>query len=159
MIKSNLQPVLNISIRIERNSQNTSIITIEEKRDDSDDSGTNKMSPHTYSLSPYLDGISPESNEMTPIKNHNSSIKSDKAGDIGDTGDRSEEVVLQCTSSNNLDGNQKIDELLSSQPNIGYKNPFYYCKQHPKVQNIHFDEIKRHLELSKDHSIRQKNMT
>jgi hypothetical protein len=29
--------------------------------------------------------------------------------------------------------NQKVDCI------IDYKEPFYYCKQHPKVQNIHRD--------------------
>lgn len=51
--------------------------------------------------------------------------------------------------------NNDVDSLMSSEPIIGYKHPLYYCKQHPNVQNIHFDEIKRHLELSDEHQCRQ----
>ncbi|WP_415311075.1 hypothetical protein [Candidatus Nitrosocosmicus sp. FF01] len=45
----------------------------------------------------------------------------------------------------------------TSNANIGFKYPFYYCKQHPSVENIHSEEIKRHLELSKDHQSRPSN--
>jgi hypothetical protein len=31
---------------------------------------------------------------------------------------------------------------------IGHKVPFYFCKKHPTIQNIHREEIVRHIQLS-----------
>jgi hypothetical protein len=36
---------------------------------------------------------------------------------------------------------------------IGYKKPFYFCKKHPHIQNIHYEEIADHLRLSNLHKI------
>jgi len=36
-------------------------------------------------------------------------------------------------------------------PKIGYKEPLFYCKEHPKVQNINYEEIKHHMQYSKEH--------
>ncbi len=35
---------------------------------------------------------------------------------------------------------------------IGYKAPFYYCKEHPKFENIHLVEVETHLLHSKEHA-------
>lgn len=35
--------------------------------------------------------------------------------------------------------------------NIGFSDPYYYCKQHSSVQNIHLEEIDYHIQYSKDH--------
>ncbi len=34
---------------------------------------------------------------------------------------------------------------------VGFRDPLYYCKQHPQVQNIHLEEIEHHIQYSKDH--------
>jgi minichromosome maintenance replisome factor len=52
------------------------------------------------------------------------------------------------TSANN---NETITEILKSEPMIGYTKPFYYCKEHPKVQNINHEEVKNHIQYSKEH--------
>ena len=49
------------------------------------------------------------------------------------------------TSSNN---DEAIAEILKLEPTIGYAKPFYYCKEHPKVQNINHEEIKNHIQYS-----------
>ena len=36
-------------------------------------------------------------------------------------------------------------------PLIGYADPLYYCRQHPHVQNIHQEEIKHHIQYSREH--------
>ncbi|WP_458746022.1 bifunctional DNA primase/polymerase [Candidatus Nitrosocosmicus sp. T] len=68
------------------------------------------------------------------------------------------DIVNEKNGDNRVDMfNNNVDTLLRTEHRIGYHYPFYYCKQHPKVQNIHFEEIKRHLELSRDHSQGQEN--
>jgi hypothetical protein len=52
------------------------------------------------------------------------------------------------TSSNN---DEAIAGILKSEPKIGYIKPFYYCNEHPKVQNINHEEIKNHIQYSKEH--------
>ncbi len=47
--------------------------------------------------------------------------------------------------------NNDVEEILKSEPMIGYKEPLFHCKEHPKVQNINYEEIKHHLQHSKDH--------
>lgn len=49
--------------------------------------------------------------------------------------------------------NSKIEEILKSEPRMGYKEPFYYCKECPKIQNINPEEIKNHLLYSKVHKL------
>jgi hypothetical protein len=34
---------------------------------------------------------------------------------------------------------------------VGFREPFFYCKRHPSVQNIHKEEIERHIQYSKEH--------
>ena len=34
---------------------------------------------------------------------------------------------------------------------IGYKKPFYYCKDYPDVENINKEEIEKHIAYSKVH--------
>lgn len=35
--------------------------------------------------------------------------------------------------------------------NVGFKDPLYYCKQHPQVMNIHLEEMEHHIQYSKGH--------
>ena len=43
----------------------------------------------------------------------------------------------------------------TSRPNmndlIGFRAPFYYCREHPDVENTHKEEIERHILYSKVH--------
>jgi hypothetical protein len=55
---------------------------------------------------------------------------------------------------------EKLDEQLhdniESDPAIGYKKPFYFCKEHPTVKNIHREEIADHIKLSDLHKTLKK---
>jgi hypothetical protein len=49
----------------------------------------------------------------------------------------------------------KIDSsTMTNDPYVGYKNPFFYCKKHPNIRNIHYEEIVDHLKLSNLHKKR-----
>ena len=54
----------------------------------------------------------------------------------------------KITPSNN---DNKITEILKSEPMIGYTKPFYHCKEHPRVQYIDHKEIKNHIKYSREH--------
>ena len=84
LIKANLQQDLDISVSIERDSKNTSIIKIE--KNVSNDSGENKMSPENESLTPYLEEMSPEEDNMNPDNRDEIGGRSIKIGDNGDIG-------------------------------------------------------------------------
>lgn len=46
---------------------------------------------------------------------------------------------------------EKLDEEIEKKlndPSIGYKKPFFFCKEHPTVENIHYEEIIDHIRLS-----------
>jgi len=64
----------------------------------------------------------------------------------------SNNTVLETNYMTYLDSrktNTKIDpSTLENDPDIGYKYPFYFCKEHPKIQNIHYQEIVDHQRLS-----------
>ena len=47
--------------------------------------------------------------------------------------------------------NERLTEDLKPHPLIGYREPFYYCKEHFKVENINYESILLHLMHSKDH--------
>jgi hypothetical protein len=55
------------------------------------------------------------------------------------------------------EGDDKINSILGGTANqnvdhlIIYKEPFYYCIQHPHVQNIHREEIEHHIQFSREH--------
>lgn len=55
---------------------------------------------------------------------------------------------------------EKLDEQLQDDfeddPVIGYRNPFYYCKKHPAVKNIHCEEIVDHIRQSDLHKTSEK---
>ncbi len=95
---------------------------------------------------------------------------SEASSDISDTSknkiNKSNEKAVKTTSGKNYvlqynqtrnnilsnnDDDNNIAEILKSEPMIGYKKPFFYCKAHPKVENIYYEEIKDHLKLSRVH--------
>ena len=134
---------MNVTIKVDRDSRsNTSIIRIE--RNNSDDSGENKITPVNNTLSPYIGELSLEINNMSPGKAEELSIEKDIPGDSGDSGDNSQSFV----SDANQDISDKNKELDQLELTIGYKHPFYYCKQHPQIENIHYDEIVDHIQRS-----------
>lgn len=144
VIKSNLQQELGIAINVERDSNNTSTVKIE--KNVSGVSGEHKMSPETGSLTPYFEEMSPDNNGLSPEQNSNLDTKLNTSGDTGDIFKKLEE--RGDDKINNILGgttNQNVDHL------IIYKKPFYYCKQHPNVQNIHLEEIEHHIQYSKEH--------
>lgn len=47
--------------------------------------------------------------------------------------------------------NSEIEENLKLEPKIGYREPYYYCKECPKVQNINPEETENHFLYSKAH--------
>ena len=83
---------------------------------------------------------------------------------VGIPSDRSDMSDIQTTKNHNgLQNNiiknenaldkEEIEEILKSEPRMGYKEPFYYCKECPRVQNINHEEIKNHLLYSKVHKL------
>ncbi len=50
-----------------------------------------------------------------------------------------------------MDDDIKKDNNLLN-PRIGRKGSLYNCKEHPKFQNIHIEEVEHHLRYSKEHS-------
>lgn len=66
---------------------------------------------------------------------------------------------LQESYSTHIKNNysHEHDRLESSKNNseIGFRDPFYFCKQHPHIQNIHIEEIVDHRKLSKLHINRE----
>jgi hypothetical protein len=95
----------------------------------------NGLSPENGSLTPYFEEMSPENNGLSPEQNSDLSTKLNTSGDNGDTGDIFKKLEEE--------GDDKINSILGGTANqnvdhmIIYKEPFYYCKHHPKVQNIH----------------------
>ncbi len=188
VIKTNLQDELDINIKIERDSKNTSVVKIE--KNVSDDSGENKISPENESLSPYLEDLSPAKEKLSPEDPEVSSTESMETGDIGDNGDISNIIekevdntkaeaevtdnippdnqhvasnisldakdneytsnTLEMKPENNADTREAPSSTVVAEM-IGYTEPFFYCKQHPKVQNIHKEEIERHILYSTEH--------
>ncbi|MER5174277.1 MAG: hypothetical protein ABJB76_04135 [Candidatus Nitrosocosmicus sp.] len=180
---------MGIKISIDRSSRdNTSIIKIE--KNNSGNSGENKMSPENESLSPYLDDLSPVKEKLSPEDVEVSSTKSIDGGDTGDTGDKfnviDEEVdntqaesqetddispenqhipsTKSLDSGDNRDTSNTIKKENDNNTNrkeapssemleqmIEYREPLFHCKQHPKVQNIHREEIEHHILNARDH--------
>jgi hypothetical protein len=152
-IRQNLQQELGIEIRIERDSNNTSTVKIE--KNVSGVSGEHKMTPENESLTPYLEkmspgnaNLSPEKDRMSPDIQDDMSIKSNSSGDNGDTGDISCISIEESDETIDVTGTPRsdIDRM------IGFREPFWYCKQHPNVQNIHREEIEHHIQYSKEHA-------
>ena len=129
--KNYLQKGLGIKMSIDRNTKNnTSIIKIE--KNNSGNSGEHKITPENESLSPYLEEMSPEKVGLSPVDMEDLSTKYNSSGDTGHSGDISTIPV-------------------EKDKRIGFKETLYYCKQHTNVQNIHLEEIERHIKYSKDH--------
>lgn len=63
-----------------------------------------------------------------------------------------EDVSDNGRSSSNRN-NTCINCLIPSDPRIKHNHPFYYCKEHPQVQNIHLEVIESHLILANYHKI------
>jgi len=70
------------------------------------------------------------------------STKSTTSGDNGDTGDKLDVMIEEEDKTNDdtrENSGSKTDSL------IGYRAPFYYCKEHPKVVNIYRETIEHHI--------------
>jgi len=83
------------------------------------------------------------------------STSSNNSGETGYTGDKSDYIV----EDNDKESNNRSDSTISkncnchisADPRIGHNHPFYFCKDHPKVQNIHSETIEYHLLYQVDH--------
>lgn len=119
--------------QVKSNLQQDLGISISIKRDSNNTSiiKIDKTVPHDEKLSPYLDEMSPEHDRLSPDNNKDLSTKSANSGVIGDNGD--------------------ISPISIQDKRIGFKEPLYYCKQHPNVQNIHSEEMEHHIQYSKEH--------
>ena len=110
-------------------------------------SGEHKMSPENESLTPYLEEMSPEKDRMSPDNQDDASSKPIKSGDNGDTGDISRISIEEDDKTLVV----KETEGSDIESMIGFREPFWYCKQHPPVQNIHREEIEHHIQYSTEH--------
>lgn len=121
-----------------------------------------------------MDGYNPLS-DLSDLSDQSSSDNNkinfsddDNNNDSGNNGrsyesDRSDTSSSSTTTTKNYEGlqnnmiknenalNNSEIEVLKSEPVIGFREPFYYCKECPKVQNINHKEIKNHLLYSKVH--------
>ena len=61
------------------------------------------------------------------------------------------DVESDKRADQNIIVDDKVSEILKLNPTIGYKKPFYYCKECPKVQNIHYESILHHIQYSTAH--------
>ena len=146
-IKSNLQQELGITIDIKRNTTtNTSIIKI--MKNDSGISGEHNLSPENESLSPYLENLSPDSQGLSPTKTEDLSTESTGTGDSGLTGEKYD--IFPDKEDKDKD-NSKGTPSSNTNDLIGFRKPFYYCKEHPSVQFIDYNEIIDHLRYSMVH--------
>jgi hypothetical protein len=147
VIKSNLQQDMGINITVERDLRNTSLIKIE--KNVSGVSGEHRMSPEKGGLYPYFEEMSPGNNGLSPEQESDLSTELNTSGDTGDIFRKPEEGGDDKTNRFlGRNTNQNMDHL------IAYREPFYYCKHHPKVQNIHREEIKHHIQYSKEHIVK-----
>ena len=93
-------------------------------------SGEQKIFPENESFSPVSDKLSLEENRSL-IMNTNDS------GDIGDRLDYTMEYKNNFSNNSNNNTNIKcIHYPKPSDTRIRHSHPFYYCKEHPKIQNI-----------------------
>ena len=122
----------------------------------SGNSGEHKISPDNENLSPYFDSLSPVLIKLSPEENRNLSTKTNNSGDTGHTGDKLNHIMegkndVGNNSNSSIITDQCINCPITSGHRIGHSHPFYYCKEHPKFQNINYEEIKRHIQYSKVH--------
>jgi hypothetical protein len=73
----------------------------------------------------------------------------------GYTGVKSDYVLEDNDKEPNTSTDSNTDKTCNCQGlvdhQIKHNHPFYYCKEHPKFQNISLKSISHHLELSTDH--------
>ncbi|MGD9673850.1 MAG: AAA family ATPase [Candidatus Nitrosocosmicus sp.] len=99
-----------------------------------------------YSTFPPLHTTSLVEIETKPIEEE---ISSEAVKEIEESKSQETKIVLDKNKNSNQPDRQ---ELLKKNPEIGFKNPFYFCKQHPQIENIHIDEIIDHRKVSKLHT-------
>ncbi len=78
------------------------------------------------------------SNKLSPDENLDLNTKSNNSGDTRYTGDKFKILMDEKEKDNTntrATSNSYMDNL------IGYREPFYYSKEHPKVENIHIEAI------------------
>jgi hypothetical protein len=75
------------------------------------------------------------------------STKTTTNGDTGHTGGKHNILIEeeQDKDHSNETSSPNMDDL------IGFKAPFYYCREHLDVETVHKEEIERHILYSKVH--------
>lgn len=103
------------------------------------------------------------SNSNLAISDENNSQDTNKVLDVlsvldNDTSDdkigsESDYLIYLNNSKRELGaGDKLIPHNIENNPEIGYKEPFYYCKKHPKIENIQYKEIVDHIQRSSLHT-------
>jgi hypothetical protein len=64
-----------------------------------------------------------------------------------------EDKDKEFNNHNNSINSQCVKCPIPSDTRIAHSHPFYYCKDHPKFENIHLEVIESHLILANDHKI------
>ena len=65
-----------------------------------------------------------------------------------DTGDKLDVMIEKEDKTND---NTRENSGLKTDGLIGYRAPFYYCKEHPKVENIYRETIEQNILYSAVH--------
>jgi len=121
------------------------------EKNNSGNSGEHNISPDNEDLTPYLDSLSPVSSVVSPEIIQELSTNFNDSGDSGDSGDKSTYVIEGDDKEDDSDLNKNCNYQEPVDLRIGFNYPFYFCKEHPKVQNIYLESISHHLECSTDH--------
>jgi len=109
-------------------------------------SGEHEMNLENESLSPYLEGLS-------LVEMEDLITKFAETGDSGHIGDKlnipaEEKEKEKDRYSSRETPSSNIDGL------IGYRAPFYYCKEHLKFENIHKEEVIDHIQHHKERDLK-----
>ena len=100
-------------------------------KNDSGISGEHNLTPKNESLSPYLEGLSPGSRMLSPTETEELRVTSTVIGDSGHTGD-----ISRLVSKEGKDMGYPKEIFSNAEVLIGFRKPFYYCKEYSEVENI-----------------------
>jgi hypothetical protein len=133
---------------------NPELSTISTKSGDTGYTGDNKATTNRELVKTELSESIEENvleKEMVFNKTQNNDLKALEYEDITLSNDEKSETNYKIYPDSRK-ADHKIDpSTLENDPDIGYKSPFYFCRKHPKIQNIHLQEIIDHLKLSSLH--------
>ena len=120
-------------------------------------SGQHKLTLENESLSPYFDCLSPVSNKLSPEDKQDLSTKTTNSGDTGCTGEKSDYIVegnnyvSDNDHSSSNTNNVYINCPIPSDQRIRRSHPFYFCKEHLKLENVNLEVFESYLIVAKGH--------